>query len=48
MDEMLSFNVQMLAALADWLMMPPIIYFVGMVLLCFVVGIILNFIRQSR
>ena len=39
---MLDFNVQMLGKLADWLLSEPIVYFVGMVLMCFVVGVVLN------
>ena len=45
---MLDFNVQMLGKLADWLLSEPIVYFVGMVLMCFVVGVVLNFIRSCR
>ena len=48
MSEMLEFNVQMLQKLAAWLITEPIIYFVGMVLLCFVVGVVLNFVRSAR
>ena len=48
MSEMLDFNVQMLGKLADWLLSEPIVYFVGMVLMCFVVGVVLNFIRSCR
>lgn len=48
MSEMLDFNMQMLQFLAAWLMMEPIVYFVGMVLLCFIVGVVLNFIRSCR
>ena len=40
MSEMLDFNVQMLGKLADWLLSEPIVYFVGMVLMCFVMVII--------
>ena len=45
---MLEFNVQMLQKLAAWLTTEPIIYFVGMVLLCFVVGVVLSFVRSAR
>ena len=48
MSEMLEFNVQMLQKLAAWLLTEPIIYFVGMVLLCFVVGVVLSFVRSAR
>lgn len=48
MSDMLAFNVQMLQYLATWLMMEPIVYFVGMVLLCFIVGVVLNFIRSCH
>ena len=48
---MLDFNVQMLGKLADWLLSEPIVYFVGMVLMCFVVGVVLaafETLRSSR
>ena len=48
MSEMLEFNVQMLQKLAAWLLTEPIIYFVGMVLLCFVAGVVLSFVRSAR
>ncbi len=48
MSEMLDFNVQMLQKLAAWMLSEPIVYFVGMILLCFVFGIVLNFIRSAR
>lgn len=48
MSEMLEFNVQMLQKLAAWMLCEPIVYFVGMVLLCFVVGVVLSFIRSAR
>ena len=46
MSEMLDFNVQMLGKLADWLLSEPIVYFVGMVLMCFVAAF--ETLRSSR
>ena len=48
MSEMLDVIVQRLGKLVAWLLSEPIVYSVGVVLMCFVVSVVLNCICSCR
>lgn len=46
-NDMVSFSVAMLEAIAEFMATPPIFYLVGMIMLAFVVKIIMLIIRPG-